>query len=467
MDLRYLPAIDRLLESPELAPWIARHGRGAVKAALQRMQNGLRQSGEVAAWAGEASGYAARLETRLADAGYRPVHNMTGTLIHTNLGRAPLGDALWQSVRPLLRGAMNLEYNLGRGKRGDRDQAVAARLMRLSGGEAATVVNNNAAALLLVLNTLALDQDVAVSRGELIEIGGSFRLPELMRRANCRLLEVGTTNRTHLRDYAAVAAQTALLLKVHPSNYSVSGFTESVGVGALGKLARTEGLPLCVDLGSGALKDLGRFGLPHEPTLRQTLDAGADLVTCSGDKLLGGVQAGLIVGRHDLIEQLNANPLKRALRPDRVTLALLDAVLKLHEDAEGLPEALPLMRLLLASPDHLQQQAERLLDHLQPLLPGYSLEVRASQAQVGSGALPDQALESRALVIRHAQAAAVRDLEQQLRRLDEPVIGRIHKKALWLDLRSLADFEDALLALARGFEEDSLPLAGMEHRKSR
>ena len=447
MQPRHLPAIETLLSTPELGVLTAQHGLGAVKEALRTLQGQLRAAAEVPDWAQQPQAYAERLARRLAGQGYRVVHNLTGTIIHTNLGRAPLSGALWDAVRPLVTGAMNLEYDLAAGRRGDRDGWVAQRLVRLTGAEAATLVNNNAAALVLVLNTLANGRPVPVSRGELIEIGGSFRLPDLMRRAGCQLQEVGTTNRTHLEDFAAVAPQAALVLKVHPSNYAISGFTAEVGTAELAQLAHAHGLALCVDLGSGALVNLARYGLPAEPLPQQVLAAGADLVTFSGDKLLGGVQSGLVLGRADLIAKLNANPLKRALRPDKITLALLDETLKLYEDAQRLPDALPVLRLLTTPLHELEARAEALRQVLRTKLPDASLAVRPAKAQIGSGAAPDKAVASRALVI-HQAATQAHELAQRLRRLAEPVIGRIRQDALWLDLRSAADFPAALKSIA-------------------
>ncbi len=446
MQPRQLPAIGKLLEAPELQALAIRHGALAVKERLRAMQQAARQGGQAPAWAATPGEYAKRIGAALAGRGYQAVHNFTGTIIHTNLGRSPLDKAAWEAVQPLVTGSMNLEYDLESGRRGDREGIVAERLTGLTGGEAATVVNNNAAALLLVLNTLALNRPVTVSRGELIEIGGSFRLPELMARSGCRLLEVGTTNRTHLRDYAATVGEAALLLKVHPSNYAISGFTSEVGTVPLAELARAEKLPFCVDLGSGALVDLTRFAQPYELTPRRVLDQGADLVTFSGDKLMGGVQAGLIVGRANLVAQLNANPLKRALRADKVTLALLNEVLKLHENPERLPNALPVLQMLTHPIESLAKRAERLRGALAEKLPGHCLQCQPSEGQIGSGALPDTRIESRALVIRHASAAEVRRLEQRLRR-SQQIIGRLRRDALWLDMRSVADFEGALSRL--------------------
>ena len=447
MSPRKLPGIDKLLNANALAPLVAQHGPALVKLELRSLQGELRASGDIPDWAATAEGYATRLREALADHGYRRVHNLTGTIIHTNLGRAPLSGELWDEIKPLVTGAMNLEYDLTRGARGDREKGVEDRLTRLTGAEAATVVNNNAAALLLVLNTFALNKSVPVSRGELIEIGGSFRLPDIMQRAGCALVEVGTTNRTHPRDFAAVAAHSAMLLKVHTSNYHIEGFTAEVRTRELAALANEHDVPLCVDIGSGTLLDLRKLGLPPEPTPSQVLDAGAHLVTFSGDKLLGGVQAGLIVGKAALIAELKGNPLKRALRADKISLAMLNATLKIYEDPDRAVLRIPLLRMLTTPLDVLEQRARQLRDLLAPRLPGYALEVMHSDAQIGSGAVPDKTLASRAVVIRHARPQAVRELEQRLRRLPQPAIGRIQQDALWLDLRAAADFHELLAAV--------------------
>ena len=449
MEPRDLPAIDRLMHAPALAPLVARHGPALVKQCLREMQNELRGGGAIPAWAAAADSYAERLGMALAGRGYRPVHNLTGTLIHTNLGRAPLSGELWDAVKPLMTGAMNLEYDLAKGRRGDREGPVAERLARLTGAEAAAVVNNNAAALLLVLNSFALGGKVPVSRGELIEIGGSFRLPEIMQRAGCQLLEVGATNRTHLRDFAAVAEEAALFLKVYPSNYRIRGFTSEASTAQLATLAEQRGRPLCVDLGSGALLDLRKFGLPRETTPQEALAAGAHLVSFSGDKLLGGPQAGLIVGQADLIAELQRNPLKRALRPDKIALALLDATLKLYEQPDRLPQTLPLLRCLTLPLETLEARGEQLREALAGKLPGYDLQLAPSEAQIGSGALPDQTIPSRALVTRHAEAQMTRRLEKRLRALPQPMLGRIQQDALWLDLRTPLDWDGLLKAAAQ------------------
>jgi L-seryl-tRNA(Ser) seleniumtransferase len=440
---RDLPAIERLLTAPELAVLIATHGQETVKSALRELQAEVRSGDEVPAWAVSAAGYATLLQTRWASHGYRPVFNLTGTIIHTNLGRALLDSRIWRELEPLATRPMNLEFDLESGQRGHRDQFVAERLAKLCGAEAATVTNNGAAALLLILNTFAPGKNVPVSRGELIEIGGSFRLPEIMARSGAALIEVGTTNRTRIGDFARVAAESALLLKVHPSNYHIEGFTESATNREMAELAGEHNIPLVVDLGSGALVDLTRFGLPHEPTPFEVLREGADLVSFSGDKLLGSIQAGLIVGRRDLIDALNKNPLKRALRCDKVTLALLDATLRLYETPDTLPERLPLLRTLTVSMTTLTARAEAVARALTAVLPTTRVSIENAPAQIGSGSLPEQELPSLCVKIETTSLDA---LATSLRKLSVPVISRIQKDALWLDMRG-ADPLDELLAV--------------------
>jgi L-seryl-tRNA(Ser) seleniumtransferase len=336
---------------------------------------------------------------------------------------------------------MNLEYDLVKGVRGQRETVVEQRLSELMNCEAVTIVNNCAAALMLVLNTYGLRAQVPVSRGELVEIGGSFRLPELMSRAGCDLVEVGTTNRTRLSDYAAVAGSASMLLKIHPSNYHIEGFTESVEAPELAGLAKEYGIPSCVDLGSGSLVDLSQWGLPKEPTPQSVLDQGVDLVTFSGDKLLGSVQCGIIAGRKELIEQIRSNPMKRALRADKVTMAILNATLKLYNEPQQLPEHLPLLKTLTLSQDALRSRAKQLIEGLPEQLTGTLIE---SEAQIGSGALPDQTIDSIGVILQHPSFSAQK-LADALRRCKTPIIGRIKADQVILDMRGADPLDELII----------------------
>ena len=369
------------------------------------------------------------------------VFNLTGVVLHSNLGRAQLAEAALQAITAVASHASNLEYDLEAGGRGDRDHHIEAVICALTGAQAATVVNNNAAAVLLVLNTLALGKKVPVSRGELVEIGGSFRVPDIMNRSGSSLVEVGTTNRTHLKDSAgAIDDRTALLMRVHTSNYRIEGFTNIVSERALSALAKEHDIPFVVDMGCGNLIDLKAYGLPHEPTVQQTLSHGADLALFSADKLLGGPQAGLIVGRSDLIQSIKRNPLKRALRCDKMTLAALEATLRLYQNPEELTKTLPTLRLLTRSQNDVREQALRLLGPVAEVLgKHYRVAIDDVNSQIGSGSLPVEVIPSAALSIRcvNGSDAPLRSLFEQLRTLPRPVIGRLSNGALLLDLRCL------------------------------
>lgn len=452
-----LPSVDRVLGWAETASLIERYGRPRVTQAIRGLIETVRTGGTALPWTGIA--VAERLTAILEkeDApGLRRVLNLTGTVLHTNLGRALLPEEAVRAAALAMASACNLEYDLESGKRGERDDLVSRLVCELTGGEAATIVNNNAAAVLLVLNTLAAKKEVVISRGEQIEIGGAFRLPEIMARAGCRLREVGTTNRTHLHDYAdAINAKTGLLLRAHTSNYTVQGFTASVDDSRLGALARERHVPFAVDLGSGALVDMAQWGLPRETTVRETLAHGASVVTFSGDKLLGGPQAGIIVGRSDLIARIRKNPLKRALRVDKMTLAALEAVLALYRDPGRLAARLPTFRLLTRTRDEIAALAAELLPAFEEALAGKArVEIVECASQIGSGALPVETLPSAGLAIRPLKAGKgegrfLAAVEKAFRALPLPVIGRVAEGAFRLDLRCLEHAEDLLTQLPR------------------
>jgi L-seryl-tRNA(Ser) seleniumtransferase len=448
-----LPGVDAILRSESAGALLARYGRALVLDVVRATLAERRKLGAAVAIE-EILDDSAQALARLMRPSQRRVFNLTGTVLHTNLGRAPLPEEAIAAATEAMRDPTPLEYDLEAGRRGERDDHVSGWLTRLTGAEAALAVNNNAGALVLALNALADGHETIVSRGELIEIGGSFRLPDIMARAGTRLREVGTTNRTHLADFAAaIGAQTGLILKAHTSNYTIEGFTAAVPAVALAALAHEHAIPLVEDLGSGSLVDLEEWGLPHEPTVSEALAAGADLVTFSGDKLLGGPQAGLVVGRADLIARLAKNPLKRALRLDKIRLAALEAVLRLYADPDRLAERLPSLRLLSRPNVEIEALARRLLPAVAQQLAGIAeIDLIETRSQIGSGALPVSLLPSTALALRPVRAvksgAAVEVLARALRGLPVPIIGRIESGAVVLDLRCLDDEVGFLAQLA-------------------
>ncbi|MGC3025538.1 L-seryl-tRNA(Sec) selenium transferase [Burkholderia sp. DN3021] len=453
--LARVPSVERVLSSAPLQPLLADHGRtrvlNAVRAELERWRTAAQHDPMAAEPLDEpriAAAVARTLAAQSAGA-VRTVFNLTGTVLHTNLGRALLPDEAVRAVIDVLTRPVNLEFDLATGRRGDRDDLIDDLLCELTGAEAATVVNNNAAAVLLTLSALATKREVVVSRGELVEIGGAFRIPDIMSRAGARLREVGTTNRTHLRDYAeAIGPRTALLMKVHCSNYAISGFTKEATLAELVPLAREHGLPVAVDLGSGTLADLSLWGLPHETTVQETVAAGANVVTFSGDKLLGGPQAGLIVGDRALVAKIKKHPLKRALRVGKLTLAALEPVLRLYQAPEFLRDRLTTLRLLTRPQREIAEAAERVRPALQAALGnGFDVTVEPMFSQIGSGALPVDQLPSAGLVVRTPDGKrggrALAQLEKRLREWPRPVIGRVADNALRLDLRCLEAADEA------------------------
>ncbi len=437
----YPPSVDHILGWPLTQALVASHGRALVLGCL-REALALWRDGTANDPASFTQAVQQLVEKTLVPS-MRPLYNLTGTVLHTNLGRAPLPPEAIEAMTAVALGASNLEFDLQTGLRGDRDEHVEQWICRLTGAEAATVVNNNAAAVLLVLNALAQRREVVVSRGELIEIGGSFRLPDIMARAGCKLREVGATNRTHAQDYVqAIGPRTALLLKAHTSNFSIQGFTKALSEVQLVDIAREHGLPLVVDLGSGSLIDMQALGLPAEPVVGRVLEQGVDIVTFSGDKLLGGPQAGIIAGRVDLVARIRKSPLKRALRCDKMTLAALEAVLRLYADPDTLVQKVPTLRLLTRSAEDIRGTAEALM----PALAAWAgsavqVDVHEVSSQIGSGSLPLELLPSAALRLRSTRpnkrerSRHLRELAERLRSLPQPVIGRITDDSLLLDCR--------------------------------
>ncbi|WP_398495795.1 L-seryl-tRNA(Sec) selenium transferase [Variovorax sp.] len=460
-----LPSVDRLLRAPAAQALVAEHGHTLVAGEARALLDALRAralagqlpAAEVQAGALDTT-LAQRIAQRLAPR-MRSVLNLTGTVIHTNLGRALLADAALQRLLEVMTSPNNLEYDLATGSRGDRDSLVEDLLRTITGAEAATVVNNNAAAVLLTIAALAREREVIVSRGELVEIGGAFRMPDVMASAGAQMVEVGTTNRTHPQDYErAINARTALVMKVHTSNYAVQGFTAAVDEATLAGIAHARGVPLATDLGSGSLVDLAHYGLPREPLPQEMLAAGCDVVTFSGDKLLGGPQAGLIVGSKEAVGRIRKFPMKRALRMSKLPLAALEATLSLYLRPERLAQDLPTLRLLTRPADAIRELAQALLPAVrEAVAPRFTVEVVPLLGQIGSGSLPIERLPSAGLALAPAGTAkkglgtALDALATALRGLPLPVIGRIAEDRLLLDLRCLEDSArfSAQLALLR------------------
>jgi len=466
MNLRDIPSVDELLNRPSLAALVAEAGRPYVterirevlEEARRQLRSGDRPPGLSGAEGASADNPLADLEQRIARRvqeglapSLRSVINATGVILHTNLGRAPLSAEAAERVREAAASYTNLEYDLGAGRRGRRDVHAAGLLRQLLGAPA-IVVNNNAAAVLLVLNTLAEGGEVVVSRGELIEIGGSFRIPEIMRKSGATLREVGATNRTRIADYdAAIGPNTRLLLRVHPSNYRIVGFTERPELAELVAVARRAGLPLLEDLGSGCMFDLRPCGIADEPQARLSLEAGVDLVCFSGDKLLGGPQAGILAGRQELVEKLRRNPLFRALRVDKMTYAALEPTLAAY--LRGRLDDLPVARMIRMPAEEIESRARALAAQWHSpgsaavsAGPGAGLQVEivAGESLIGGGSTPGQALKTTLLALRHAALSAAQ-LEERLRAATPPVIARVEEDRVLLDLRTVFPSQEAVL----------------------
>ena len=461
-ELRALPSVEKLLSHEALAEVARELPRALVVAAvretLAEARASLKRSKNGSAPDGEQLARAAAARARASSAPVlRRVLNATGIVLHTNLGRAPLADAARRAVSEIAAGYSSLEYDLTAGKRGDRGIGPERWLTRLTGAEAAFVTNNGAGAILLTLAALAAPKKVIVSRGELVEIGGSFRVPEIMEMSGATLVEVGATNRTHARDYEKALAkhgrEVGAILRVHRSNFRMEGFVRQPELSELAAIARKHRIPLIEDLGSGALVDLSAFGLEREPTVGESLGAGVSVVTCSGDKLLGGSQAGLVLGDHALVAKVRRHPLARALRMDKLALAALEATLPLYADPERARSAIPVLAMLAATPEVLGRRADRLARELTTRVNGLSATIVAGEGEVGGGSLPLQKLKGPVVAIRHADLAAAA-LEARARAGDPPVIGTIRGDRFRLDPRTLADdeIELAAAALARAWQ---------------
>lgn len=442
--LRGLPSVDELLRDDEVRRSASVCGasvavateavRGALEEIRGRVLSGALHNVTIDDIRGSV---AAKMKGALASK-VRRVINASGTILHTNIGRAILSKEAVEALTMAAQGCINLEMDIESGERGERDCLVEGLIKRLTGAEAAAIVNNNAAAVLITLNTLAEGREVIVSRGELIEIGGSFRLPDIIKKSGCILKEVGTTNRTHPRDYAsAITENTALIFKAHTSNYRIVGFTAEVGLKELVEIGSSRNVPVVEDLGSGSLADLTKYGLPGEPVVGESIASGAGIVTFSGDKLLGGPQAGVIAGKSGLVERIRKNPLKRALRADKLTLSALDATLRLYLNGETLSRTLPVLRHMARPLNEIETAAQAAADLLKEALgDGFTIEVEDGESVVGGGSLPGHNLKTRVVSITHGTAGPERIFRHFLNS-DPSILGRVNRGRFILDMRTV------------------------------
>ena len=453
---RKIPGVDLLLMSPRLEEISESYPRGLILNAINQVLDEFRtkiQKGEVSEESQlDVESISMRVEERLkviSQPSLRQVINATGVIVHTNLGRSILAESALRKFRPVAGGYSNLEYNLDNGERGSRYAHVEDILKELTSAEAAMVVNNNAAAVFISLETLGKGREVVVSRGELVEIGGSFRIPDVMRKSGAKMVEVGTTNKTHLKDYEEVISpETALLLKVHRSNFQIVGFTEEVSLSELVNLGGRHGISVMEDLGSGCLVDFSKYGLVKEPTVQEVLAKGADLVTFSGDKLLGGPQTGIILGREGVVEAIKRNPLNRTLRIDKLTLLALEETLRLYRDERAAIKEIPTLRMICQPYRSLARKAERLLKLIGRLKTrNFSLELVDGNSRAGGGALPLLELPTRLVCLIPGELSS-RFIETWLRTCDPPVIGRLEKERVLLDVRTLQERELKTVAQA-------------------
>jgi L-seryl-tRNA(Ser) seleniumtransferase len=460
--LRKIPSVDEILSRPEIADLLKTYSRvvvvEAIRTGLGRLRAEILNKEELSDLEDVLFSFEhlyplfqKEIELQIRPR-LRRVINATGVVIHTNLGRSPLHPSAIQHLTDVARNYSNLEYNLDQGERGSRYTHVEGILCRLSGAESAMVVNNNAAAVLLALNTLAEGREVIVSRGELVEIGGAFRIPDVMKRSGALLREVGTTNRTYISDYQkAMGPQTALLLKIHTSNFKVMGFTSDASLDELVQLGRQHHLPVMNDLGSGCLVDLTQYGLEKEPTVQEAIKTDADVVTFSGDKLLGGPQGGIILGKKNFLDLIKTNPLTRALRIDKLTLAAFESTLLLYLDEKRAMEEIPTLRMLKGDLSVLKRRGRRLLKRLsETIRQRTELSLKEETSQVGGGALPLQELPTIVLALRPIDFSVNR-LEESLRKVEPPIISRISKEELILDMRTV--FDEEIPMLAAGLEK--------------
>ncbi len=443
--LMELPSVDEPLKSPEGRKWLSLYPRRfvlkAIREHIEGLRRGIRKGESMATDAGDISSEIERLIMSYVAPSLKSAINATGVVLHTNLGRAPLSEAALKSVVDISKGYSNLEYNLKEGKRGKRYAHLRELIKEITGAPDATVVNNNAAAVLLALSSLARGKEVIVSRGELVEIGGSFRVPDVMAQSGAVLREVGATNKTHLKDYErAICAETALILKVHQSNYKITGFTSDVSVEELVALGARHSIPVMFDLGSGCLLDLRAHGVGTEPVVREVIGTGVDVVTFSGDKLLGGPQAGIAAGKPQLIEKMNQNPLARALRIDKMTLAALQATFFAYADEEKAAMEIPTLRMLLDKPESIRERAERLASGIFTKGSEANIEVVEDFSEAGGGSLPGVRLRTYTVSVRHGTLTP-NNIEERLRTGKPPIIARIKEDALLLDARTIADEE--------------------------